>query len=150
MLGDGQGAPRHAVVTRLHRVLDDNAAAALLHRGAAQGGVIQRAAQHHPYRPRAAHERRAAEKRVGRGPDAVLPRPARRAHYVAQDEQVPIRRSHVDPAASERLAVHGRRGRQRARPVQDVRQRPAAAGRHMQHDQHRRRQIGRQSGQQGA
>jgi hypothetical protein len=76
LFGGGQGGAGHAVVTGLRRVLHDHAPTASLHRRGSQGGVIQRAAQHHADGARATQQGGTAEKRVGGGTHTVLPRPA--------------------------------------------------------------------------
>ena len=148
--GSGQGTGRHARVRGLFRFLDQNAAAAPLHRSAAAGRIVERAAQHHGHHARAAVQRGAAEQRVGGGPDPILARPPRQPDRAIDDEDVMVGRRHVHPAVHQLFAVHGELGRQRAGTVENARQRLAAGRRDVQHRHDGGRKVGRQPRQEGA
>ena len=94
---------------------------------------------------RGPHARGTAEEHVDRGPETVLPRPARDAEVVVDDDKVVVRGRHDDAAGPQRLLL-GRRGhRQPPVPAQDRREHAGARRGKVQDDEHRRRQVGIQT-----
>ena len=138
-----EGRLRHRRIGRIRRILYDCQTAAALDGNKACGPVIQRARRNDTDCARTVGDSDRAEHRIDRRPVAVLARAAPDKRVPVLNQQMMLRRRHVDPAGSERGAVFGKRRGQRTAAAQDL-GKHAAPRTEMHHDKHGRLQIGRQ------
>src|SRR5262249_42675043 len=75
---------------------------------------------------------------------SVLTRPGAEVDLVAADQQVEIRRRHIDVTALQALAVLRLRHSEVTGAPQDLIENAGALGHHVEHDEDRRRQLGGQ------
>jgi hypothetical protein len=110
--------------------------------------VVQEARQQHPNHPRRALHSGRTEERIDGRPPAVLPGSAADRDVIVTDDQMMAGRGDVNIARREVLALFRRHNRQaRGAPEHLGEQAGFMIGR-VQHDEKRRRQIGRQVSQQ--
>ena len=108
------------------------------------GAVAERSGEHERDRGRSEGERHAAEERVDRGTVILLERTAHQANLVGLGKQVEVRRRDVDPSGDKRLVVTRVGRRQRPGAIEDRREAAGRERRYVEHDEHGRREIGRQ------
>jgi hypothetical protein len=136
-----EGALGHARVHRVVRVLDDGQSAPLFDGHQSRRPVVQHPGQDDPDHLLAVAAGRGAEQGVGRRAVAVLAGPAGHPHVPRLDQQVVVRRGHVNAARPQRLPVVRVGGRQSAGPGEDPRQDARPVRRDVQDHAHGGRQV---------
>src|SRR5262245_64749073 len=90
------GALRHVAIGRALGVLNHSGSAAALDREEPGGAVVERAREQHPDNPGGRSDGCRTEERVDRRSAAVLARPATDMNMPNSDEQVAVRRGHIN------------------------------------------------------
>jgi hypothetical protein len=132
------------------RILDDHGPTRGGDDDRAGGAVVERAGEHERDRGRTENKCNAAKERVDSGAVVVLVRTAHDADLFALGEEVEVRRRDVDPSGHEGLVITRMFRFQRANAIEDRGQIARRKRRHVEHDQHGSREIGRErSGEPG-